>query len=127
MNIVKLVLVLGLIGIVAGSYSCIFPPVGSFYGESHECVALVKYACHAPQTALWKQGVHVKGAALRSGTAIATFPNGKYFGHAAIYRGQDASGIQVEDQWNGQPAHYRTIRWNGSGISNNGDSFYVIN
>ncbi|CAF1307034.1 unnamed protein product [Didymodactylos carnosus] len=52
---------------------------------------------------------------------------GKYSGHAAIYTGQDANGIQVWDQWVGHPVSQRTIRWNGSGISNNGDSFYVIN
>ena len=33
-----------------------------------------------------------------SGTAIATFPNGKYSGHAAIYVSQDYRGIQVYDQ-----------------------------
>lgn len=35
------------------------------------------------------------------GTAIATFDaNGHYNGHAAIYLGQDATGIKVVDQWN---------------------------
>lgn len=39
--------------------------------------------------------------AIRPGTAIATFDsNGRYIGHAAIYLGQNAQGIQVIDQWN---------------------------
>jgi hypothetical protein len=42
--------------------------------------------------------MQVRGASITSGTAIATFPNGKYSGHAAIYVGQDSNGIQVWDQ-----------------------------
>ena len=38
---------------------------------------------------------------IRPGTAIATFDkDGHYNGHAAIYLGQDADGIQAIDQWN---------------------------
>jgi hypothetical protein len=44
----------------------------------------------------------------------------------AIYLGQDDAGIQVIDQWQGQPTHHRTIRWGGSGRSNDGDAFSVI-
>jgi len=92
----------------------------------------------------------VKGAAgIAPGTGIATFPSmrtafrlyrllvinaavlctktdGRYQGHAAIYMGQNAAGIQVWDQWVGHPVSQRTIRWGGSGLSNNGNSFYVI-
>jgi hypothetical protein len=32
---------------------------------------------------------------LAYGTAIATFPNGAYYGHAAIYTGKTSQGIQV--------------------------------
>jgi len=78
-------------------------------------------------TANWVRGVKVKGAAIPFGTAIATFPNGKYSGHTAIYTGQNVEGIQVWDQWVGHSVSQRTIRWNGARISNNGDSFYVIN
>jgi hypothetical protein len=42
--------------------------------------------------------MQVHGANIPFGTAIATFPNGKYSGHAAIYTGQDVTGIQVWDQ-----------------------------
>jgi hypothetical protein len=42
--------------------------------------------------------MQVHGANITSGTAISTFPNSKYSGHAAIYTRQDTSGIQVWDQ-----------------------------
>ncbi len=59
--------------------------------------------------------------------AIATFnASGEYHGHAAIYLGQDTQGIQVVDQWKGHPASKRTIRFGGSGTSNDGNQFYVI-
>jgi hypothetical protein len=110
------------------------PPVGD-----GECVALVKAAANiSTATPAWRPGVAVKGANLREGTAIATFINGRYIGHAALYLGQNAEGIQVVDQWAvrrsrtgaiirpAQPPHVRPIRWNGSGISDNGMLFYVI-
>jgi len=66
----------------------------------------------------------------RAGTAIATFDaNGQYVGHAAIYVKQDAVGIHVYDQWitgAGKAVGARMIRWNGSGVSNRGDGFYVV-
>jgi hypothetical protein len=42
--------------------------------------------------------VQVRAADVSAGTAIATFPNGVYHGHAAIYISQDRQGIQVWDQ-----------------------------
>ncbi|UJR21331.1 hypothetical protein I4U23_024425 [Adineta vaga] len=97
-------------------------------GYCGQCVSFVKICTGDRRaTGSWVRGVKVRGANVPYGTAIATFPNGKYSGHAAIYTGQNADGIQVWDQWVGHPVATRTIRWNGSGISNNGDSFYVIN
>jgi hypothetical protein len=63
---------------------------------------LVQAATGAPRSAEWRPGVPVQGNTnIRPGTAIATFDdNGHYTGHAAIYLGQDANGIQVIDQWN---------------------------
>ncbi|UJR08003.1 hypothetical protein I4U23_012281 [Adineta vaga] len=58
--------------------------------------------------------------------AVATFSNGIYSGHAAIYISQNNQGIQVWDQWRGHPVSQRTIRWNRSSTSNNGNSFYAI-
>ena len=63
---------------------------GKHYGDTQECVELVKYACKAPQASLWSKGSLVKGdSTISEGTAIATFPNGKYSGHAAIYVSQN--------------------------------------
>jgi len=108
---------------------------------SGQCVAFVETACKAPLTANWRQGAKVKGdVSIPPGTAIATFdPNALYGNHTdgrshgAIYMGQDAGGIWVWDQWLGQPAHMRTIRFQGdpspAGILhvNNGDFFFVVN
>lgn len=79
-------------------------------------------------TSQWRRGAWVKGTNLPYGTAIATFgSNGRYnTGHAAIYVGQNSQGIQVYDQWVGRPVNYRTLRWGGSGNSNNGNNFYAI-
>ncbi len=112
----------------------------SYAGEvvgSGQCVAFVEAAANAPNTALWNSGIKVRGAFLAAGTAIATFNAlGKYTNslngtsHAAIYISQDAVGIQVWDQWKGQPVHQRTIRFQGGapGVRpvNDGDAFYVI-
>lgn len=105
-----------------------------YVGESHECVAVVKYFAKAPQTTIWKKGARVKGnTGIRSGTAIATFDSrGKFHGHAAIYINQTPAGINVYDQWNGMegdgvPLHLRNIPFRGYGYpSNDGDQFYVI-
>ena len=79
----------------------------------------MKAASGAPVTSEWSQGLQVKGSTLPTGTAIATFdPDGTYGNHtdgrshAAIYAGQDAAGLQVWDQWLGQPVHQRTIFFN---------------
>lgn len=106
--------------------------------ETGECVALVERACNTPRTPQWRQGSKVKAQlSLAPGTAIATFdPNGTYGNHtdgrshAAIYMGQDAGGLWVWDQWAGQPAHMRTIRFQagapGVKQANDGDVFYVV-
>jgi hypothetical protein len=112
----------------------------SFAGKvvgTGQCVAFVQAASGAPFTGLWTRSVKVRGAPVATGTAIATFDaNGKYANktdgssHAAIYVGQDAVGIQVWDQWLGQPVHPRTIRFQAGapGVHpvNDGDAFYVI-
>ncbi|CAF3642366.1 unnamed protein product [Adineta steineri] len=98
-------------------------------GECGQCVSFVK-VCTGDyrHTSKWLRGRKVRGEDIPFGTAIATFPKGRYFGHAAIYISQDDNGIQVWDQWVGHNVTTRTIRWNGGGrISNNGNSFFVIN
>ncbi len=110
---------------------------GNFIGDGG-CVALVKHCTGAPETAKWKQGASVRGnLSIPTGTAIATFIDGKYpnqrhGNHAAIYISQNAEGIQVYDQWAEirykLGVHIRTIRWVSSGEdpSDDGDYFYVI-
>lgn len=103
-----------------------------------QCVAFVEKASGAPVTAQWNRGEKVRGcSAIQKGAVIATFDaNGKYTSsmdgtsHGAIYIGQDSIGIQVWDQWTGQPVHQRTIRFQGGapGVHpvNDGDAFYVV-
>lgn len=87
---------------------------GRHYGESEQCVALVKYACHAPHTSAWRKGALVIGnAAITAGTAIACgwegdrYPSRPRGNHAAIYLGQFGNQIEVVDQWSGTPAGRR--------------------
>ena len=102
-----------------------------------QCVALVQAADPSVGlTATWHQGDSVQGnTALASGTVIATFnQNGQYANatdgssHTAIYLGQNAQGIQVEDQWAGHATSTRTISWgNPSGIgADTGSQFHVV-
>jgi hypothetical protein len=110
---------------------------GRVIGAGH-CVDFVKAAAGAPPTAAWQEGAAVHGSSnIARGTAIATFEaDGSYTSetgnHAAIYLYQDARGIWVYDQWQGQPVHKRLIRFEGgSGAkrgskSNDGRRFAVI-
>jgi hypothetical protein len=101
-----------------------------------QCVAYVQTAAHAPLTHNWRAGIKVKTAALGTiskGTVIATmvdghYPNHSHGNHAAIYLSHDSHGIQVIDQWVGQPVHYRTIHYHGGhgNASNDGDMYYVV-
>ncbi len=101
---------------------------------SGQCVALVQAWGHVPLTATWRAGEKVKGNTyIDKGTVIATmvdghYPNHAHGNHAAIYLGQDHTGIQVIDQWSGQVSHRRTIHFNGGhgSPSNDGDKFYVV-
>lgn len=118
--------------------------VGKQSVGSGECVPLVEQATGAPLARNWHKGTIVKGnIAIAPGTAIATFnEQGKYANnasgnHAAIYLGQDASGVRVVDQWNirdkqgrivrRQLPHERLIPFDDKKPSvNNGNSFSVV-
>jgi len=112
------------------------PDPESYEGEvvgDGQCVAFVKEASGAPQTALWKEGKQVRGTSVEKGTAIATFiggvyPSHKHGNHAAIYVSQNADGLLVWDQWSGQPVHQRTIHFRGGAGEpvNDGDAYAVI-
>ena len=104
---------------------------------SGQCVALVQAAKpEVGKTGGWTRGEAVRGnTSLQPGTIIATFDSaGRYANaedgssHAAIYLGQNESGIQVLDQWLGKPAAIRTIAWARPGAtpSNTGDRFHVV-
>ena len=121
----------------AGSVATNYSQYLNQYVGTGQCVALVQAASSVGLTATWTQGSAVQGnTSLQPGTAIATFgPNGTYTNstdgssHAAIYLGQNAQGIQVEDQWVGHPASIRTIAWTSttsSSAANNGSAFYVV-
>ena len=100
-----------------------------YYGQ---CVSYVKFVTpELPQTPIWRKGSQVKGNfKILRGTVIATFDaNNHYSGHAAIYEGQNAAGINVVDQWitpPAQPIHRRMLRFGAHGNSNNGDNFFVV-
>jgi hypothetical protein len=80
--------------------------IGKMVGDG-ECMTLTKRVARLPHASLWHKGEKVKGnLLLKRGTIIATFDKeGRYtsdtFGqsHAAIYLGQDSTGIQVLDQF----------------------------
>lgn len=108
---------------------------------SGECVDLVKAAAGTPPTKFWKPGRLVMGdQTIPRGAIIATFDaNGRYLGHAAIYLGQDAGGIQVVDQWNNvdtttrlvtgkKKPGYRQIEFNQplKAMINRGESYHVV-
>jgi hypothetical protein len=69
-----------------------------------QCVAFARAAAALAPTSTWKKGVAVRGANINPGTAIATFSDDGVYenntsgrSHAAIYLGQDATGIRVMD------------------------------
>ena len=114
---------------VASNYSTM---LGQSVG-SGECVALVQATSNVGLTSTWTPGDVVQGNTnLAAGTVIATFgSDGTYtntYGqsHAAIYLGQDATGIQVEDQWLNHAATQRTIPWTTSNSYESGSKFYVV-
>jgi hypothetical protein len=98
-----------------------------------QCVALVQSWAGAPSTAIWTEGIKVKGhgAEIEKGTVIATFEHGHYpnhasGNHAAIYLWQDDHGIHVIDQWKGHAPSERTLSFRGIGGSDDGDAFSVV-
>ena len=102
-----------------------------------QCVAFVKAAAKAPHTGAWRRGERVRGnAAVRQGTAIATFDaNGAYgnytdgSSHAAIFVSQDDHGLTVLDQFvfpHPKTVNARTLVFGHGTPANNGDAFYVI-
>jgi hypothetical protein len=103
-------------------------------GNGH-CVALVQACSAVGHTSGWRQGVPARGGEHPSGTIIATFdPDGRYgnntdgSSHVAILISEVGDGLMVQDQWQGQPAHHRVIRFrDGQGDAvNDGDRFHLV-
>ena len=121
-----------------GANLCIADDPESFMSKvvgNGQCVSLVKAAASAPASSEWTEGDRVKGnKKLKPGAAIATFQDGKYHNktdgssHAAIYMSQDEDGLYVIDQWKGQPAHARCIRFRGGKAAphNDGDAYSTV-
>lgn len=82
------------------------------------------------RTALWKEGVKVKGNNIKPGTAIASFRNGKFRqDHAAILVKETKNGLIVWDQYKTPPKAWgkRTLYFkNNNDHSNNGNLFSTI-
>jgi len=118
----------------------------SFIGRDGQCASLVKYLAGLPATSTWTHDERrVQGnTAIRPGTPVATFnyfPGNKYgeltYGppehpegekgksHAAIYLGQDARGIWVFDQGEGNPPRVHRIEFSKLGYEG-GTHFYVV-
>lgn len=76
---------------------------------SHQCVALLQFYAHLPNTGSWKPGATVLGKQdILPGTAIATFVKGRYrsrsYGnHAAFFLRHEGNGFVVMDQWKDKP------------------------
>ena len=102
---------------------------GRYLGE---CVSLVKRLCPLlPPTVQWKKGRLAKEEVqLPAGTVIATFNKSeKYQGHAAIFISQDATGLDVWDQYNHppKPVGKRRLRFDDHRTDvNNGNKFFVV-
>ncbi len=118
------------------AYRCDYPEKyeGKVVDDGH-CARFIQIACGAGHTTQWVKGEHVQTATyISKGTAIATFdksgkyPTDKMGKHAAIYISHDQYGIEVWDQWVGQPVHRRKIAYKEGDHyrSNDGDTFYVI-
>lgn len=100
----------------------------TWVGVNSECVALVRAWTNAPSSTTWIKGAKVlANTHLTRGTAIATFVDGHYQGHAAIYLGSTADGIRVYDQWNSQKPHERIIHSSGRhSFVDDATNYYVI-
>lgn len=96
-----------------------------------QCAAGVKYWCPTNpllSTRSWIKGIKVLDncSSIPRYTAIATFPNGAYSGHAAVFISCSGTSIQVYDQWDGKTWGPRTISNTAGSISNNPNYFYTV-
>ena len=105
------------------------------------CATLMQWYTKVGRTSTWREGLKVKGNGnkIKTGTAIATFVDGKYpnkltGNHAAFYLSQNNTGIWIVDQWKQKSkVTKRFIKYKGKlkdgrydDPSNNGDAFAAI-
>ena len=88
-----------------------------------------------PHTSRWARGKKVRGGQVPPLAIVATFnTEGRYANaidgtsHAAVFLHETSEGIEVWDQWQGQPVHRRIIRFRDGASKpvNDGDRFYVV-
>jgi hypothetical protein len=103
-----------------------------------ECVAFLQATIPGiGHTGSWTEGTAITkdSTGIKAGTAIATFVDKKYPGpgkpkHAAVYVGQDETGLKVLDQWADQGEVLpRTIRFKvtaATRIQNDGNRYSII-
>lgn len=105
--------------------------------NGQQCASLTKAETDLGHTTDWNKGEQVQGNTdLAVGTPIATFCNGDNYGsgvsgcsHTGIYLGQNTSGIQILDQYNGSGgAQIHTIPWDSWGKTGQegGTKYYTI-
>lgn len=104
---------------------------------SGKCPGIVQTHGGLPLVKFWFEGPKVRGlSVIPYGTAVATFVDGTYpnwetGNHVAIYIDQHpAKGVLVFDQWTGEPAGYRWMKFKDeAGIvdrSDNGTALSII-
>lgn len=104
-----------------------------------DCVALIQRYTPAGYTGRWRAGAAVlNNRNIRSGTAIATFLNGRWPGlkkgnHAAFFLRHGINGFWVIDQYRNTPviqSRFIAVKVTRNGenytISNDASMFYVI-
>jgi hypothetical protein len=108
--------------------------LGVRVGTGH-CVALVRELAGLPPTAHWRRGMLVRDGDVPAGAAIATFDSDGRYGnhtdgrsHACILEAETTEGLEVVDQWMGQPCQRRTIRFKGGRGKpvDDGDAYHII-
>jgi RHS repeat-associated protein len=104
-----------------------------FWGESKECVSLVKHMTKAPHSFEWRKGPSVlAGGSVARGTGIATFdaqglyPQTGRDKNSAVFLKKSPDGIIVIDQW--PPYHVAQPRLIlvGGGAPEDGANAYSV-
>lgn len=104
----------------------------NYCGYDGECVSFVKGVTHNNTvTSNWGRGLNVFSG-LSAGTVIATFSNGNYYGHTAVFLkyikdgNGNTTGIRVADQnWTPDRVMKHNLYKSGSGTSD-ANNYYAV-